>query len=198
MAVVTAAEQHPQSNLGPEEEEEGIEIRTDDDELLMFDHLEEGESESNESAVEPRPSSFSFGRWTLTWAAVGILFTLCVILLAGGTYGVVATKNQEAKKSIMLSAAITDDDCDGDVARRYLDGEDDDGYGALGGYDQNQRRLDDDDDSTSSKSGKCKSSKSKASKSDDGGDDSSKSDDGGDDSSKSDDGGEDDDSPQDD
>lgn len=98
------------------------------------------------------------------------------------TYGVVATKNQEAKKSIMLSATIRDDDCDDDADSRYLDGEDDDGYGALGGYDQNQRRLDDDDpadddptgdggdDSTSSKSRKCKSSKSKASKSDDGGD----------------------------
>lgn len=141
MKVVAAAQ--PQSQSDPEE---GIEIPT----TTIF--------EASDETTPERSSSFGFGRWW-KWAAAGIFLTLGVIVLASGTYGVVATKNQEANNVYASPLEEVDDtppcpcDCppDDDVVigyddrrkRRHLDGGvDDDGYGPLGGYDQNHRWLD--------------------------------------------------------
>ena len=84
----------------------------------------------------------------------------------------VASKTHGAK-NVDVAASIEDeveDDCGEDAyGRRKLDidsGEDDDGYGVLGGYDQYNRWLDDSGSeptkkpTNSAKSGKCKSAKS--------------------------------------
>lgn len=130
--------------------EEGVEIDSTDE---LFD-LEEEEGNNPGGINETAPERSFFGRWK--WAAAEILLTLCLILLTGGTYGVVATKNQEANdKNVYVSPLEEEKDCDDpppcycppapeDDRRKHrnLDGgEDDDGYGPLGGYDQNHRWL---------------------------------------------------------
>ena len=132
MAVVTS---HPLSGTEPEE---GVEVQTHtytgtisdaDEEMFVL----EGEN------PEPERRGGIFGRGKWAWAAVGILLTLCVVLLSGGgtyTYRVVASKTQGAK-NVDVAASIEDEveeDCDEDVygsRRRKLNidsGEDDDDY----------------------------------------------------------------------
>mmetsp|Transcript_22038 Transcript_22038/g.33698 ORF Transcript_22038/g.33698 Transcript_22038/m.33698 type:complete len:181 (+) Transcript_22038:87-629(+) len=178
MAVVTSASEHLQSETEPEE---GVEVHThtgtisDEEELFAL----KGEGRNNpdginedEAAPDPELEPGS-SKWA--WAAGGIFLTLCIVLLSGGgtyAHSMVASKTHGAK-NVDVVASIEDEveeDCDEDAyGRRKLDidsGEDDDGYGVLGGYDQYHRWLDDSGSEPtkkpthSAKSGKCKSAKS--------------------------------------